>query len=100
MYEIPVSHGEGRFYASDELLMSLFKNSQVATQYVGTSGNPTMDTSFNPNGSVQAVEGIISPNGRIFGKMGHSERMGSHIAKNIPGNKDQHIFEAGVRYFN
>ena len=99
LYEIPVSHGEGRFYASDELLMSLFKNSQVATQYVDDKGNPTMDTAFNPNGSVQAVEGIISPDGRIFGKMGHSERMGSHIAKNIPGNKDQHIFEAGVRYF-
>jgi phosphoribosylformylglycinamidine synthase len=99
LYEIPVSHGEGRFYVSEEQLTSLFANSQVATQYVDDKGNPTMDTAFNPNGSVQAIEGILSPDGRIFGKMGHSERMGTHIAKNIPGIKDQHIFEAGVRYF-
>lgn len=100
LYEIPVSHGEGRFYASEELLESLFKNGQVATLYVDDKGNPTMDTAFNPNGSVQAIEGIVSPDGRIFGKMGHSERAGTNIAKNIPGSKDQHIFESGVRYFS
>jgi len=99
LHEIPVSHGEGRFYASDELLRTLFSNGQVATQYVDDKGHPTMDTTYNPNGSVQAIEGIVSPDGRIFGKMGHSERLGEGIAKNIPGMKDQHIFAAGVRYF-
>jgi len=99
LYEIPISHGEGRFYASGELTSKLFKNGQVATQYVNDRGEPTMDTFFNPNGSEQAVEGLVSPDGRIFGKMGHSERVGESIAKNIPGKKDQQIFKAGVRYF-
>lgn len=99
LYEIPVSHGEGRFFASDEMISELFRNGQVATQYVDDKGLPTLDTNFNPNGSVQAIEGIVSPDGRIFGKMGHSERIGETIAKNIPGTKDQHIFEAGIRYF-
>jgi len=98
-YEIPISHGEGRFYAPDELLSNLFAGGQVATQYVDDKGLPTLATSFNPNGSVQAIEGIVSPDGHIFGKMGHSERMGEAVAKNIPGMKDQHIFLAGVRYF-
>ncbi|MBR5417860.1 MAG: phosphoribosylformylglycinamidine synthase subunit PurQ, partial [Clostridiales bacterium] len=98
-YEIAISHGEGRFCGSEELLKELFAKGQVATQYVDAEGNPTMDTAFNPNGSMCAIEGIISPNGRILGKMGHSERMGNGVAKNIPGEKDQKIFEAGVRYF-
>ena len=99
IYQIPVSHGEGRFFASSHLIHSLFSKGQVVTQYVDDKGNPTLDTSFNPNGSVSAIEGIISPDGRILGKMGHSERIGESIAKNIPGNKDQHIFLSGVRYF-
>ncbi|MBP5186339.1 MAG: phosphoribosylformylglycinamidine synthase subunit PurQ, partial [Clostridiales bacterium] len=98
-YEIAISHGEGRFCGSEALLKELFAKGQVATQYVDDKGNPTMDTAFNPNGSMCAIEGIISPNGRILGKMGHSERMGNGVAKNIPGEKDQKIFEAGVRYF-
>jgi phosphoribosylformylglycinamidine synthase len=99
IYQIPVSHGEGRFFASNQLLNSLFAKGQVATQYVDDKGVPTLDTNFNPNGSVSAIEGIISPGGKILGKMGHSERIGESIAKNIPGSKDQHIFCAGVRYF-
>jgi len=99
IHQIPVSHGEGRFFASDELLSQLFENGQVATQYVDDKGHPTLKTAFNPNGSVQAIEGIVSPDGRIFGKMGHSERFGDSVAKNIPGMKDQHIFTAGIRYF-
>ena len=99
IHQIPISHGEGRFFASDELLAGLFANGQVATQYVDDKGIPTLDTRFNPNGSVQAIEGIFSPDGRILGKMGHSERLGEAVAKNIPGMKDQHIFQAGVRYF-
>ena len=74
-------------------------NGQIATQYVDAAGNPTMDIRFNPNGSDWAIEGITSPDGRIFGKMGHSERRGDYVAINIPGEKDQRIFEAGVRYF-
>ncbi len=99
VHEIAISHGEGRFCASEELLKELFAKGQVATQYVDDQGVPSMDTAFNPNGSMCAIEGIISPNGRILGKMGHSERMGNGVAKNIPGEKDQKIFEAGVRYF-
>ncbi len=98
-YVIPASHGEGRFVASDEWIEKLFKNGQVATQYVDLNGNPTMDEKFNPNGSYAAIEGITSPDGRILGKMAHSERIGLHVAKNIPGNQNQHIFEAGVDYF-
>lgn len=96
---VPVSHGEGKFVATDNIVTELFRTGCVATQYVDDSGNPTMETSFNPNGSVCAVEGIFSPDGRIFGKMGHSERYGNYIAKNIPGEKDQKVFESGVRYF-
>jgi phosphoribosylformylglycinamidine synthase len=96
---VPVSHGEGRFVATEKIIDQLFRTGCVATQYVDDSGNPSMDTSYNPNGSVCAIEGILSPDGRIFGKMGHSERYGNYIAKNIPGEKDQRIFESGVRYF-
>ncbi len=99
VYAIPVSHGEGRFVASEECIKKLFANGQVATQYVDLAGNPTMDEDFNPNGSYYAIEGITSPDGRILGKMGHSERRGDGVALNIVGNQNQHIFESGVAYF-
>ncbi len=99
IYTIPVSHGEGRFIATEEMLNKLKQNGQIATQYVDENGNPTMNMPYNPNGSYLAIEGITSPDGRILGKMGHSERRGNFIAKNIPGNKWQPIFESGVDYF-
>ncbi len=99
LHSIPVSHGEGRFTGSEEMISSLFANGQVATQYVDFNGNPTYEIEFNPNGSYSAIEGITSPDGRVLGKMGHSERIGNNVYKNIAGNKDQGIFEAGVRYF-
>lgn len=99
IHTIPFSHGEGRFYASDEIIASLAATGQIATQYVDENGVPSMDIAHNPNGSLGAIEGITSPCGRVLGKMGHSERAGSHVAKNIPGNKHQPIFEAGVAYF-
>lgn len=99
IHTIPISHGEGRFIAGDALLQELAKNGQIATQYVDDQGIATMDPRFNPNGSVAAVCGITSPDGRVFGKMGHSERIGKDLYKNVEGNKDQKIFEAGVSYF-
>ena len=99
VYAIPISHGEGRFVASDEWIKKLFAAGCVATQYVDLDGNPTMDEDFNPNASYAAIEGITSPDGRIFGKMGHSERIGEAVARNIYGNPDQKIFESGVAYF-
>ena len=98
-YAIPASHGEGRFVANDEWLQKLFANGQVATQYVDEAGNPTMDEEWNVNGSYMAIEGITSPDGRVFGKMAHAERRGNGIAMNIVGDQDMHIFEAGVKYF-
>lgn len=99
VHSIAVSHGEGRFVANKEVIQKLFENGQVATQYVDIHGNPTMNEAFNPNGSYYAIEGIISPDGRVLGKMGHSERMGDSVAINIQGNKDQKLFESGVNYF-
>ncbi|MDD3173233.1 MAG: phosphoribosylformylglycinamidine synthase [Herbinix sp.] len=99
VYSIPASHGEGRFVASEEWIKKLFENGQVATQYVDLSGNPTMDEDFNPNGSYYAIEGITSPDGRVLGKMTHSERRGDSVAINISGNQNQSIFESGVSYF-
>ncbi|AFA48415.1 phosphoribosylformylglycinamidine synthase [Acetobacterium woodii] len=99
VYRMPMSHGEGRFVASDEVLETLIKNGQIATQYVDFEGNATLDGRFNPNGSVYGVEGITSLDGRVLGKMGHSERIGKNLYKNIPGNMDQQIFKAGVNYF-
>ncbi len=99
VFTIPVSHGEGRFTASPEVLEKLAANGQIATQYVDFDGNPSMDISFNPNGSAMAIEGITSPDGRILGKMGHSERIGKNLYKNVLGEKDQKIFESGVKYF-
>ena len=99
VYTIPISHGEGRFVAPQEWIDRLFKNGQVATQYCGFDGVPTMDEEFNMNGSYMAIEGITSPDGRVLGKMGHSERRSKGSAMNIYGNDDQQIFESGVEYF-
>ena len=99
VYTIPISHGEGRFVAPQEWLDRLFANGQVATQYCGFDGMPTMDEEFNMNGSYMAIEGITSPDGRVLGKMGHSERRSKGSAMNIYGNDDQQIFESGVQYF-
>ena len=99
LHAIPISHGEGKFVAPRPLLDRLIANGQVATQYVDLAGVPSMDISANPNGSLCAVEGIFSPDGRVFGKMGHSERRGQFLAKNIPGDKFQPIFESGAAYF-
>ena len=98
-HTIAISHGEGRFVAPQSVLETLVKNGQVATQYVDLDGQPTMDQRFNPNGSVLAIEGITSPDGRVFGKMGHSERSGDYLYKNVSGDKYQPIFEGGVNYF-
>ena len=98
-FDIPVSHGEGRFYASDEVLKQLFENGQIATQYVDFDLNATNEFRFNPNGSSFAIEGIISPDGRIFGKMGHSERYSRDTFKNIDGNKNQNLILNGIKYF-
>ncbi len=96
---VPVSHGEGRFYADRELLPPLRLRGQIATQYVDAAGNPSMDVAFNPNGSVWAIEGLTSPDGRVFGKMGHSERIGDYVGINVPGEKDQQLFASGVGYY-
>ena len=99
IYSVPISHGEGRFLASEELIRQLAANGQIATQYVDLAGNATGDVHFNPNGSAFAVEGICSPDGRVFGKMGHAERIGSGLYKNVPGAYDMHMFSAAVEYF-
>ena len=98
-HSIAVSHGEGKFVASDEVIAKLFENGQVATQYVDLDGDPTMNGAYNLNGSSYAIEGITSPDGRIFGKMGHSERYEEGLFKNIEGEKLQNIFKNGVDYF-
>ena len=97
---VPISHGEGRFLCKPELLDRLAANGQIATQYVDLQGNPTMNVDFNPNGSVWAIEGITSPDGRIFGKMGHAERIGEKLYQNVPGDYDLHLFEAAKDYFS
>ena len=99
VYNVPISHGEGKFLASEPLVKQLAENGQIATQYVDLAGNPTMDAAFNPNGSVCAIEGITSPDGRVFGKMGHSERIGKELYRNVPGQYDIRMFEAAVKYF-
>ena len=99
VHTVAISHGEGRFVAPPELLADMAKNGQIATQYVDMDGNPTMDIHFNPNTSMMAIEGITSPDGRVLGKMGHSERIGQNLYRNVPGEKDQKIFESGVAYF-
>ena len=97
---VPISHGEGRFLCDMELVKKLAENGQIATQYVDLSGNPTMDVDFNPNGSVWAIEGITSPDGRVFGKMGHAERFSDGTYRNVPGNYDLKLFEAAKDYFS
>ncbi len=99
VYTVPISHGEGRFIIKDELLKQLIANGQVATQYVDEFGKPTYDIKFNPNNSVYAIEGITSPDGRVFGKMGHSERTGNGLYKNVDGNYDIGMFRSAVKYF-
>ena len=99
MHTVAISHGEGRFVAPQEVLDTMLQNGQIATQYVDLTGAPTMDQRYNPNGSVLAIEGITSPDGRVFGKMGHSERSGEYLYKNVTGDKYQPIFEGGVDYF-
>jgi len=99
VHNIAISHGEGRFVASDELIKSLVDHGQVATQYVDADGNATLDLAWNPNGSALAVEGITSADGRVLGKMGHSERAAGGLYKNVPGCAFQPLFEGGVAYF-
>jgi len=99
LHRIPVSHGEGRFVASEAVIRELARQGQIATRYVDASGQPSADIASNPNGSMAAIEGITSPCGRVFGKMGHTERRGSRVAVNIPGNKHQPLFKAGVGWF-
>ena len=99
IYTVPISHGEGRFLASEYLARELINNGQVATQYVDLNGIPSMDTEFNPNGSVFAIEGITSPDGRVLGKMGHSERIGKNLYKNVIGEYDMNLFASAVKYF-
>ncbi len=99
IYHVPISHGEGRFLCDEKLLLELAAKGQIATQYVDLDGQATEDIHFNPNGSLYAVEGITSPDGRVFGKMGHSERKGAGLYQNVPGNYDIKMFESAVKYF-
>ncbi len=100
VYSVPISHGEGRFLADEALIRQLAANGQIATQYVDLDGRATDDIHFNPNGSLFAVEGITSPDGRVFGKMGHAERTGAGLYKNVPGEYDMKMFTSAVRYFH
>ena len=100
VYTVPISHGEGRFLCSQELLTQLAENGQVATQYVDLNNVPTMDVAFNPNGSIWAVEGITSPDGRVLGKMGHAERIGPQLYRNVPGPYDLQLFASAKDYFD
>ena len=99
VYAVPISHGEGKFLCDEKVLQQLIQNGQVATQYVDASGKPTYDIQYNPNGSLFAVEGITSPDGRVLGKMGHSERVAKGLYKNVPGNYDMKLFESAVKYY-
>jgi phosphoribosylformylglycinamidine synthase len=99
IYSVPISHGEGRFIAPEALIRTLADNGQIATQYVDLAGNATMDIQFNPNGSMYAIEGITSPDGRVFGKMGHSERVAKDLYKNVLGDYDIKMFRSAVKYF-
>ncbi len=99
IYEVPISHGEGRFIADEKLIEKMAKNGQIATQYVDMQGMPTAEIQFNPNNSMYAIEGITSPDGRVFGKMGHAERTGYGLYKNVPGNYDIGMFKSAVEYY-
>ena len=99
IYTVPISHGEGRFLATENQIRQLAASGQIATQYVNAEGLPTSDILYNPNGSVWAVEGILSPDGRVLGKMGHSERIGSNLYRNVPGRYDMGLFSSAVSYY-
>ena len=99
VYTVPISHGEGKFLADSELVRKLAANGQILTQYVDFDDEPTYDVAYNPNGSFCAIEGITSPDGRVLGKMGHSERIGSGLYQNVPGKFDMGLFESAVKYF-
>ena len=99
VYTVPISHGEGRFLAGEDLIADLAKRGQIATQYGDMQGNPSKETDFNPNGSLWAVEGITSPDGRVLGKMGHSERVGPNLYRNVPGEYNMKLFASAVKYF-
>ena len=99
LFNVPISHGEGKFVASDALIKELAARGQIMTQYVDLDGNPTLDINYNPNGSACAIEGILSPDGHVFGKMGHSERIGKGLYKNVIGEYDMKLFESAVKYF-
>ena len=99
IYTVPISHGEGRFIADRELIKKLAENGQIITQYVDLNGDVSADIQFNPNGSYACIEGITSPDGRVLGKMGHSERTGENLYKNVPGQFDMGMFKAAVEYF-
>ena len=99
IYTVPISHGEGRFIADQGLLEELAENGQIMTQYVDLAGQPTNEIQFNPNGSDMAVEGLVSPDGRVLGKMGHTERTGYGLYKNVPGEFDMKLFASAVQYF-
>ena len=98
-HTIAVSHGEGRFYADARTVANLRVRGQIATQYVNDQGDPTLEQPYNPNGSVNAIEGITSPDGRIYGRMAHAERIGENIGKNVVGDMNQQVFESGAAYF-
>ena len=99
IYTVPISHGEGRFLGSDELINKLAKNGQIATQYVDFNGNPTANIDFNPNNSAYAIEGITSPDGRVLGKMGHTERIGKGLYQNVEGTYEMGLFSSAMMYF-
>ena len=99
IYSVPISHGEGRFYADEKTVAELNAAGQIATQYVDLEGNPSADIRYNPNGSAFAIEGITSADGRVFGKMGHSERIGSNLYRNVPGVYDMKMMQSAVEYF-
>ena len=99
IYNVPISHGEGRFIAPEDLIRQLADNGQILTQYVDLDGNVTSDIQYNPNGSYYAIEGITSPDGRVVGKMGHAERIGRNLYKNVPGSYDMKMFRSAVEYF-
>ena len=100
IYTVPISHGEGRFLCSEELVRKLADNGQIVTQYVDEHGVPGMDVDVNPNGSIWAVEGIMSPDGRVLGKMGHSERVADGLYKNVDGCYDMKLFQSAKKYFD
>ena len=99
LHAVAVAHGEGRIVGPDAVLRELLAKGQVATQYVDPAGQPTLDSEYNPNGSAMAIEGLTSPDGRVFGKMAHAERFTPHVWANVPGEKDMQLFQAGVAYF-